>query len=229
MQANSLMSVPSATSVFSVDCLPCLFLVRDTLEAWRCQSGKDRFILCNHPQSAGGVHNTKGGPCRRSSFFWFCPQQGLRFCSASGCLLKICTKIPKSSLFQTQCCSLLLNTKQGCPRTLYQQRTADRNGWWEDKFMAFSHLETYLTLMQIFFQYSCEAVPQMNLHLTEQQGGPVPCSSMPVGSGSKWGPVWGTEGFAPCMLGIEVQWFLCTMQWILGLWVGLLCVGTTWW
>lgn len=60
MQANSLMSVPSATSDFSVGCLPCLFLVRDTLEAWRCQSGKDRFILCNHPQRSGGVHNTKG-------------------------------------------------------------------------------------------------------------------------------------------------------------------------
>lgn len=102
---------------------------------------------------------TPRGPCRRSSLSWLCPQQGLRFCSASACLLKICTKTQKLSLFQTQWCSLLLNTKQGCPRALNQQRRADRNGWWEDKFMAFSYLETYLTLMQIFSQYSCEPVP----------------------------------------------------------------------
>lgn len=31
------------------------------------------------------------------------------------------------------------------------------------------------------------------------------------------------------MLGIELQCFLFTMQWIPGPWVRLLCVGTTWW
>lgn len=53
----------SATPVFSVGCLPCPVLVRDTLEAGRCQSGKDRFLLerllCDHPQPARGVHSTK--------------------------------------------------------------------------------------------------------------------------------------------------------------------------
>lgn len=57
---------------------------------------------------------------------------------------------------------------------LNQQRTADTNIWWENKFMAFFHLETYLTLMQILCQFSGEPAPQMDLHLTEEQGGAVP-------------------------------------------------------
>lgn len=40
--------------------------------------------------------------------------------------------------------------------------------------MAFFHLETYLTLMQILCQFSGEPAPQMDLHLTEEQGGAVP-------------------------------------------------------
>lgn len=112
---------------------------------------------------------------------------------------------------------------------LNQQRTADTNSWWKNKFMAFFNLETYCTLMQIFYQYSGESVPQIDLHLTEQKGGAVPYNSMLVGSEDKWGPVQGTEGSALWKLGIELQWFLFTMQWIPVLWVGLLCVGTMWW
>lgn len=63
---------------------------------------------------------------------------------------------------------------------LNQQRTADTNSCWENKFTAFFHVETNLTLMQIFCQFSGEPVPQMDLHLTEQQGGAVPCSSVLV-------------------------------------------------
>lgn len=51
--------------------------------------------------------------------------------------------------------------------------------------MAFFNLETYCTLMQIFYQYSGESVPQIDLHLTEQKGGVVPYNSMLVGSEDK--------------------------------------------
>lgn len=51
--------------------------------------------------------------------------------------------------------------------------------------MAFFNVETYLTLIQIFCQFSDEPVPHVDLHLTDQQGGAVPCSSVLVGSGGE--------------------------------------------
>lgn len=61
----------------------------------------------------------------------------------------------------------------------------------------FFGLETYLTLMQIFYQNSTDSLPQIDLHLTEQCCGAAPCSYVLAGSEGKWGPVQGSEGSAP--------------------------------
>lgn len=71
----------------------------------------------------------------------------------------------------------------------------------------FFGLETYLTLMQIFYQKSTESLPQIGLHLTEQCYGAVPCSYMLAGSKGKWGAVLGPEGSAPWGLFLNCNGF----------------------